>query len=631
MAKIQKLPEQTINQIAAGEVVERPSSIVKELVENSLDAGATRVDISIEDGGISKIEIRDNGYGIDKEDLPQAIERFATSKLSNIEDLTTIMTYGFRGEALASISAVSKLTITSKTKDSDAAYKITVTQGNIDPLTPASRGIGTTIEISDLFMTLPARQKFLKSKETEAKYITEMVQNMALVRSDVYFTLTHNGKQIYDLPPAGQGMTLARTTAVLKVPQDNFVPVQFSAYGTEVSGFIVHPKYLGETSRFIRIFVNGRSIEDKGIIRSLQKGIEKYVPHTFRAAGVIAITIDSSQLDVNVHPRKTEVKFLNPFRVYSTVTQAVELSLQQMVGEEMGIPPRVSNSSYLSGSASSKWDSNEQKAFSRLRNNNEYSASPMMFQSPQEKYGFDEATAPHQSQNNEGAHESSTQMSDQEFAPSIDPQKLVLARTASQQEMVSVTALLGRYIVVEWEQELWLIDQHAAAERIRFEALKKAYLYGKSLPQQQLLVPIIFPISPTEYSVLQEHLEVFEKLGFTVSLSEESLNVTSIPLFLQRADNERVLREAVAELATIENIGLMPDVADFSSTRDISLVIATVACHNSIRMNERLAKEEATSLVKDLLSSEVPYACPHGRRVVWMLSTEMIDRQFMRP
>jgi DNA mismatch repair protein MutL len=623
MAKIQKLPEQTINQIAAGEVVERPSSIIKELVENSLDAGATRIDIAIEDGGITHIEIRDNGYGIDKDDLPKAIERFATSKLSSIEDLNIIATYGFRGEALASISAVSKLAITSKTKDSDAAYTIIVNQGMTEPIKPSSRGVGTTIDITDLFSTLPARQKFLKSKDTEAKYITEMVQNMALVRSDVYFTLTHNDKEIYNLPPVGENMTLTRTTAVLKVPHDHFVPVQFTAYGTSVSGFIVHPKFLGETSRFIRIFVNGRAVEDKGIVRSLQKGIEKYVPHTFRAAGVLSIVIDSSQLDVNVHPRKTEVKFLNPFRIYSTVSQAVESSLQSMVGEEMGLPPRVSDSTYLTGAMSSRWDSNEQKALSRLRQNNDYSASPMMFQSPSEKYGTDLADLQQ--------HEQSEASTTSEYAPAIDLQKLILARTASQQEMISVTALLGRYILVEWEQEIWLIDQHAAAERIRFESLKRSYLYGKSLPQQQLLVPTVFPISPTEHSVLSQHIDVLEKLGFTATITDEALSITSIPVFLQKADSERILREAVAELATIDNLGLIPDVSDFSSTKDISLVIATVACHNSIRMNERLAKEEATSLVKDLLACEVPYACPHGRRVVWMLSTEMIDRQFMRP
>lgn len=614
MHEIKRLSQQVINQIAAGEVVERPASAVKELIENSLDADATQIDLSIVDGGLTKIEVKDNGKGIAKEDLPVAFERYATSKLQNTEDLESIATYGFRGEALAAISSISKTTVTTRREEEGSS--ITSNEGIVSAITPSSRSQGTTVTIEHLFSSVPARQKFVKSAETEYKYILKVFTAFALLNGKTHFKLINNGKEVYNLPATGVDLIpRERIARIYAIDSTNLVKVEHEEYGIKITGYLVHPKQLGSTSKFSQIFINNRPIEDKGVFRAVQQGITDFVPDFYKPAFVLAITLGSDQVDVNVHPRKTEVKLLNPFRVYAALTHAVKLALQQEIAE----PDRQVAYSSNNGSTSYQtpksnlWERKQESAYSRLRGN-------------QPQFFFDNQ---HYESEVQAAYEPQEQPHSEPTSFAKLPEYIVSQARLSLSD-ADISPILGRYIIVGFMDEVWVVDQHAAAERVRYEQFKRAYLTGTALPQQQLLTPLTVTITEEENSVLTKHISVLTRLGFDATIIDSSLVVSSIPTYLQNGNVDQLLRDTIAEFVEHDDIFLAPVIEDFTSEKNLGLIIATMACHNSVRMNERLSTIEAKSIVKNLLECDVPYACPHGRRVVWRLSKEEVDRQFMR-
>lgn len=612
MSEIKHLDQQVINQIAAGEVVERPASVVKELMENAIDAGATQIDVIIEDGGLSKIEIRDNGKGISKDDLPAALERYATSKLATAEDLESITTYGFRGEALAAISSVSK-TIVLTTRDGET-YSVTSDNGTLSGIVPGSRSQGTTITIEKLFGTIPARQKFLKSSDTEYKYILKIFTQFALLNGDVHFTLTNDGKSVYTFPSVdSKFLPKERVAKVYNINVSDLLEINHEEYGIRVHGFLVHPKLLGSTSKFLVSFINKRPVEDKGIYRAMQQGIAEFVPDFFKPSGIVSVSLSPEQVDVNVHPRKTEVKLINPFRVYAAVTHAVKASLQTNItipNQQIGASTTSSFSQDTNRPA--QWERKQEDAYSRLRG-----SQPQFFfegtreENPQRAFGSDDTSV--------NLPENSNKI----------PEFLVSEAKINLSE-ADITPILGRYIIVGFMDEVWVVDQHAAAERIRYEQFRSAYLDGKNLPKQHLLVPIELSLSQEESIVLTKHLDVLIRLGFDSTLMNSTLVVSAVPTYLQKANLELLLRDTIAEFVDHDDLFLSPVIEDFSSEKSLSLIIATMACHNSVRMNERLSVPEAKSIMSNLLECKVPYACPHGRRIVWRLSKEEVDRQFMR-
>ncbi len=601
MSQIQKLEQDVINQIAAGEVVERPASIVKELVENSLDAGATSVIVKITTGGIDKIEIHDNGFGIQEDDLPRALERFATSKLTETKDLETLYTYGFRGEALAAISAVSITTISSRFKESDAGYVVTSTFSKLGEITPKGKSVGTTISIEKLFSNVPARLKFIKTQETEFRYILEVFQNFALTRPDVSFTLEHNGKEIYSLSAAEDSL-IKRIGIFFKLNKEDLVEVQHQEFGITISGAVLHPRLLTQQARYQRFFVNGRMIDDRGLARGVQKGFEPYIPFGVKPSFVLFVAINPSQVDANVHPRKIEVKFLNPFRVFQAIEHAVSGALSSKINTEMNI-----GSQKISFTPNSSIGTAQSSRFS--------AKIPLYG-------GFNLQNL---KQNNQSRLKviSSTESINTE----VEMQTPILPYD---RKIVSTRAILSRYIVVEWERELWIVDQHAAAERIRFELLKKRLQFGSQFESQKLLTPIIIHLSAQELGILKENTDLFTKLGIEINITTDTCELLSIPQFLLKADLQALMHDTITELATLAKEDNTPEISDFAAYHNMSLVVATMACHSSIRMNERISDTNADSLIKDLLACEVPYACPHGRSIIWKLSNEEIDRHFMR-
>ena len=623
MTKIHKLSDKVINQIAAGEVVERPASIIKELIENSLDASASQIEIKVKDGGISLIQISDNGIGIAPEDIPLAVKRYTTSKLETLQDLNNINSFGFRGEALASIAAVSILTIKSRIAKNKEAYELTVEFGEPKKLIPSARSIGTTITIKDLFGNVPARKKFLKTPNTEYRYILEMVQNFAITNPKVRFTFYKNDKLIYDLTPTTQNGYITRVSQIFKIDKDDLIPINHQEYGITIKGVAVNPKLLSKTSRFLKIFVNKRYIVDKSLYSAIKRGVSDYIPNDYKPTAIIDITIDPSQVDVNVHPRKLEVKFLNPFRINSAVSHAVKLAysnytdklftpnenLNTYINYENIIRHEHKNTSNLTlRSPSTKkvlenWDKNLENAVNRLRPNaTEYQENTNF------ELNFNDPIR-------------DTNYKDNTLTTSIKD-------FADNQTMLNIYQLLKRYILVEWETEIWIIDQHAAAERIRFEKLLDTYSSSKKETQSIVLGNKIY-LSKDEIQVVRDKKDILTNLGFIFNLHDDYMEITGIPVFISSTDIESMIRDTLANLAKLEDT--VPSDIKFATDNKFSHMIATIACHNSIRANEKLSITELKAILNALLKCDVPYACPHGRRLIWRLTKEDIDRQFMRP
>ena len=601
MPKIQKLPLDVVNQIAAGEVVERPASIVKELVENSIDAGADIITVKITAGGIDKIEIHDNGEGIEEGDLEATFERFATSKLKKTEDLSTLYTFGFRGEALASISSVSKVTLTSRHKSQEAGYTVISEFGELRNAIPKGRSIGTTITVEQLFNNIPARLKFLKTPETEFRYILEIFQDFALTYPHISFSLVHNEREIYNLSSKSDTF-IKRVALFFKQKQEELLLIEHSEFGIDVKGVVMHPRGLTTQSRFQRLFVNNRIIEDKGLARAAQKGMEEYVPFGTKPSFVLFVTTDPTQVDVNVHPRKIEVKFLNPFRVFQAIQHAVKNALVTTINQEMHVPTNNPMQYYSAA---------KQPASSFSSPSAQYSTTPQTYPAVTQKQ-----TIPF------------TAMSSESIQVTVNEDQTAFQQP--DQSIVSVMAVLSRYLIVEWERELWIVDQHAAAERIRFERLKKRLQFGSQFDSQSFLTPQIVYLSEQEKTTLLQHFHLFTRLGIEIEITEQGCQVKSLPHFLSKVDIDALVHDILTELTELIDIDKSPEIDDFAEHHNMSLVIATMACHSSIRMNERVSKEDAMSLIRDLLACDIPYACPHGRPVFWKLSNEEIDRHFMR-
>lgn len=591
--QINKLPQEIINQIAAGEVVERPASVVKELVDNSIDAGATKIRIKIEEGGIKLIEIADNGIGIEKDNLGLIFEPHTTSKLSSIEDLNNILTMGFRGEALSTILSVSNVTISSKYQTEQFANKLEFENPD-SQYTKSAREQGTTITIKNLFYNIPARRKFLKTPQTEYRKILETLIPYFITYPNIHFILQNGKKEVYNLPQTSneQIMNIGRIKEIIKGGfVDKMIPIKAGGAGIVVSGYIGHPTDNQSRTKHQYIFVNNRSIWDNSIAKAVHQGFSRYIPHGTKVPFIINIEIQPDQIDVNVHPRKEEIKFINPFRVFSivegAVSEALKASFSLKEGKEISMSPTTSipKDYKLKQSYSPK----------ELRFNNKPSA-----QSVQQSLDF-----------------SKTIIQD---TPNFEYQKKEQGTVSN--DIRTVHQIFNKYIIVEKENDLWIIDQHAAAERITFEKLLIAYkTEGGDI--QNLLVPTEIEVSEDEKVLIKENIEFFSKVGFDIEIVEDRVRIKSVPIELVKADFEKLFKEVYE---------LIEQQSEASHSLDTikSDVLATVACHQSIRTGQKLQYEEMLSLFNQLTKCDNPYSCPHGRPVIWKQTLSELDSNFDR-
>jgi len=593
---IKKLPQSIVNQIAAGEVIERPASVVKELVDNSIDAQADHIKIKVFDGGIQSIEVIDNGIGIRKEELLNAFEPHSTSKISSIEDLNTISTMGFRGEALSTIKSVSKVKVTSKETASEFAYFQEITNDKSSDIKKSAREKGTTIIVTDLFYNIPARKKFLKTPETEYRKILDTLIPYFLIHPEIHFELEKNGKRTINL-------VNDKTEAVFSIQRikesihsdftENLIPINSSGAGINISGYIAHPKYNQERTTHQYIFVNKRSIWDSGIAKAVYTGFSRYIPHGRRIPFIISIDINPSQIDVNIHPRKEEIKFENPFRLYSQVESVVKKTLDTNIKADGAI---LNETAFNAGSYVNTSKNNIKRAFDK---NNElrFDRKPKDYQIKQGlqfSKGILEKLRPFKS------------------SPKVDCTTI----------FKNIFQIFNKYIIIELEERILVIDQHAAAERITFDRLlKNSHIDNPD--KQQLLVPTIVNADSTQLSFINEYLDEIVKLGFDISTSKDGIEITSVPVELVGSDIEKVIKE-ILELRD-SNIKLTQNIENFKKD-----LLATVACHTSIRSGQKLEKEEMVSIFTQLKKCENQYSCPHGRPIIWELKLDEIDSKFYR-
>lgn len=605
MPRIQLLSSRLANQIAAGEVVERPASVVKEILENSLDAGATRIDVDVEAGGSKLIRVRDNGSGIDAEDLPLALARHATSKIQSLEDLERVGSLGFRGEALASIGSVSRLSITSNTSDSGSEGCRAACEGRDMEVVvkPAPHPRGTTVEVRDLFFNTPARRKFLRTDKTEYGHLEEVLKRQALSRFDVGFNLRHNGKVIHNLKGAGSDAERQRRVASVCGPafMEQAIAIEAEANPYRLWGWVGLPTFSRSQADLQYFFVNGRVIRDKLIAHAVKQAYRDVLYHGRHPAFVLYLELDPALVDVNVHPTKHEVRFRDGRAVHNFIFSRLHRALAD-VRPGHDAQPDPQSLSVGDGLAVDLATG-------------EVNRQPVLgWGAPQEtgSGGSFAAGTPARSHIQEqiSGYARLHSMAEVDSAEAVPPLGYALAQ------------LHGIYVLAQNAEGLVLVDMHAAHERITYERLK-AVRDDENVQSQPLLVPQSVAVSQREVQIASDHARLFQQLGLVVEVAgEEALVIRQIPVALRDSDVEQLLRDVLADLVeygTSERIEAHMD--------DI---LSTMACHGSVRANRRLSVPEMNGLLRDMEETERSGQCNHGRPTWVQLSVGELDKLFMR-
>lgn len=588
--KLNKLSQEVINQIAAGEVVERPSSVVKELLDNSIDADSSKIVIKIKNGGIDLIEISDNGIGIPKESMTSIFDPHTTSKISNIEDLNTLLSMGFRGEALSTISSVSNVTLLSKYREEETGYKILFNENGKSPVKKVAKEDGTTVKIENIFYNIPARQKYLKSPQTEYRKIHELLNSYFLIYPNIHFVLEKDGKIVKELPQVlntKPGDIVEKRLNEIVGESSSFLMLYYEGSGIKISGYTAHPSNHKSSNSKTYIFVNNRPIYDKGIVRAIYEGYSRYIPHGQKIDFAINILINPELVDINVHPRKEEVRFENPFRIYSAIEDAV----RHVLSKELSYKETPSTNNFAA----------IRESFAKQSSNSKLYEPTNIYNS------------------NKSASVQDTLLFSKELLTDI-PEDTQLPWEEGQ-EIVNIFQIFKKYIVIEFiDEKLWMIDQHAAAERINFESLSK----GKdNIDVQNYLVAVELNLKDEEILFLEEHIDFFKNIGILYEIKKNKLILKTVPVEFVNSDFKKVFEEI---FSLEEDIELLKK--NFKKLRDD--ILATISCHNSIRSGQRLQKEEMLDIYNKLMDCQNPYSCPHGRPAVWKLSLSEIDSNFER-
>ena len=581
---IQQLPNHLINQIAAGEVVERPASVVKELVENSLDAGASSVHIDIQAGGQKLIRIRDNGGGIGREELALALSRHATSKISSLDDLEAVASLGFRGEALPSIASVARLTLCSATPGSDSAWQVEADNGAITEPRPAAHPQGTTVEVHDLFYNTPARRRFLRTERTEFGHIEKWIRRLALSRQDVAFTLTHNRRSVMQLPAARTDEDRLQRIARIcgEAFADQAVFLLRETEGVALTGWIGLPTYNRSQPDMQYWFVNGRSISDKTLSHAARHAYRDVLFHGRYPAYVLSITMDPATVDANAHPAKHEVRFRDGRRIHGIVSQSIEAALSETrPGGHAAVPAPLPHSQPHS--------------------------QPQMQRAMPLPGAVRETLAAYQAFSAQGS------------AAAVD-----INREPSEIPPLgyAVAQIGGVYVLAENANGLVIVDMHAAHERILYEKLKAGF-DDKAVVRQPLLVPTSVAVAQSEADMVERSAGVFENLGLIIDRTgPTSLVIREVPALLRNADAESLLRDVLADLSQAGQSNRVEDMChDF---------LATMACHHSVRANRMLSIEEMNALLREMEITDRADQCNHGRPTWTAITMTELDKLFLR-
>lgn len=600
---IRVLPEQLIHQIAAGEVVERPASVIKELVENSLDAGSRSIEIEVEGGGAELCRVRDDGAGIATDELALALARHATSKIGRIEDLESVRTLGFRGEALPSIASVSRTTIVSRTADAPVAMSVTVVDGEIRGPSPQAHPPGTTVEVRDLFFNVPARRKFLRTERTELGQVERLVERLALSRFDVGFRLASARRRLADHPPALTER--ARDARVAAVLGEEFIShalkLDHEGAGMRLTGWFCMPTYARSQADQQYFFLNGRPLRDKLVASAVRLAYRDVLYHGRQPAYVLYLEMDPSRVDVNAHPQKLEVRFREPRLIHDFLFRTIERALaENRPAQERGgaipaamfsIPPRVGT-----GPQTSALD-----LYATLGGGVRDRATGAG------------AEAEAHGEVSQAARDAASWADSDSPGAGIDPVGHPLGYAIAQ--------LHGVYILAQAQGGLVLVDMHAAHERTTYERLKAA-LESRRVASQPLLVPVALNVSVAEAEEAEAHRALFDELGIELARSGPAqVIVRSMPALLASADPSTLVRDMLADLREQGGGG---------ARQALERALGTMACHQAVRANRRLSVPEMNALLREMETTLRADQCVHGRPTWSFVSMDELDRLFLR-
>lgn len=596
MPRIEQLSSHLINQIAAGEVVERPASVVKELVENSLDAGAGSISVNIEAGGLKSIQIIDDGCGIQKQDLPMALSRHATSKIHSLDDLESICSLGFRGEALPSIASVSRLSLSSRVEDDAHGWKLLGRESQ-QPEPVNLPHSGSIIDVRDLFYNVPARKKFLRTERTEFNHIEGLFKTLALSHPQVALSLTHNHKVIYQLPSADdQVSTSQRLARVCGLEfSQSLIAIDQMVEGISLSGWVAMPTFSRSQADMQYFFVNGRMVRDKVISHAVRQAYQDVLFHGRHPAFILYLAIDPKQVDVNVHPQKHEVRFRNSRQVHDFLYRSLHHALAEVQPEQQINSPAFSLNTHPE----------------KLQQV-EHLQTEMDMQSTATRFSYTDSHRPaSQVRENVAAYaQLLAQPKDSGDVSKAPPLGYALAQ------------LKGIYILAENDQGLVLVDMHAAHERIVYERLKQ-HSQQEGIISQPLLVPLTLHVSQSEGDLVENQQQELAQFGLKLErLSHEQVRVREVPALLKHADIEKLVRDVLSDY--MEH-GQSQQVEQLGND-----ILSTMACHGSVRANRQLTTSEMNALLRDIEQTERSGQCNHGRPTWKQLSLHQLDSLFLR-
>lgn len=603
MTKIKLLDSNTINKIAAGEVVERPASVVKELVENSIDAGASRIEIEIQNGGKALIRVTDDGAGMTREDATLAVRRHATSKLSSVADLTSIATLGFRGEALPTIAAVSKFILQTRRHDDELGTKLTINGGKLVDVHEIGCKVGTTILVEDLFFNTPARLKFLKATPTEANKINDFVIKLALSHPEIAFRFT-NGNRIALATP-GNGNVLDALSAIYGTElTDSLLTLQNDVENWNLRGYVTKPNILKSYRGWQTFIVNGRVVENRTIAKALDEAYKSLIPKTGFPFAFVNIDVPQNSIDVNVHPQKIEIKFEDEGRIFKLIYHAVREAVENKREEpehdltEVAAAPDTPRFEQINLADEFSEETTPKDVKPSKKSEPQKKSEPPKKSEPVKKTEPPKKTEPVKTK--------PLEPKTQNLAPKFEP----------------IGQVARCYIVAQGGDDLYLIDQHAAHERILFDKLSG---YAEKIPAQGLLIHRVLKFDSREAELIEKNLSVFADLGFTMEPSgANEFRLMEIPADAADTDAENLLREIITEIFSgVDN-------ADDLAKNIRQAVLATTACKAAIKAGQELNQRQMEILLKELAETPHPHTCPHGRPTIIKFSASNLAKMFKR-
>ena len=643
MPSIQFLPSHLINQIAAGEVVERPANALKEIVENSLDAGATQISVEIAGGGIKLLRVCDNGCGMEADDLPLALSRHATSKIKSLADLERVKSMGFRGEGLASIASVSRLTLTSRTAQNAHAHQIRASDGALGEVAAAAHPVGTTIEIAELFFNTPARRKFLKSENTEYAHCATMLERLALANPAVSFSLKNNGKTVFDYPAQALGERVAAIVGAAF--QAASLPIDCHAGEMALRGFISKPTFAQGKSDKQFFFVNNRFVRDKVMLHAVKQAYRDVLHNQITPAFVLFLDLPPEQVDVNVHPTKTEIRFRDSQAVHQMIFHALNKALAETradVTESVSnagailqqrfatdaprldaAPDAAADAALFSGSLKT-----ETPAAHAVANGSSGSSSPKSAPMPYQAAARAPQQRPLSLNENRAALRAYAELYREDddlaaFASRAEPTQANGQPENAYPLGFAIAQLLGIYVLAQAADSLILVDMHAAAERVNYEKMKAQRDAEGSLKTQMLLIPVAFEATHNELAALADHAAELAQYGLDLAdLGNGQIAVRAVPQMLGKADVAALARDVLRELAAVGSSQTIEAKAN--------QILSTLACHGSIRAGRQLTLPEMNALLRDMEATPRSNQCNHGRPTWVKLTLADLDGLFLR-